>query len=137
MYTAARQDTLILRAMPKLILLADDQPAARDLLRAVLCGAGYQVLEASDGLEAVRFAESAFPDLILLDIQMPGKDGFTVCAELRANPRFARIPIVAMTAGLMRGEKERARDTGFSEFLAKPISVATLRRTVISLVPPL
>lgn len=119
--------------MPKLILLADDQPAARDLMRTVLCGAGYDVTEASDGLEALRHADIITPDLILLDIQMPGLDGFGVCAELRSNPRFANVPIIAMTAGLMRGEKERAREAGFSEFLAKPISVSTLRNTVAAL----
>jgi CheY-like chemotaxis protein len=119
--------------MPKLILLAEDQPSARELLRAILSGGGYRVLEASDGHEAVRLADAAVPDLVLLDIQMPGRDGFSVCAELRADPRFAAVPIVAMTAGLMRGEKERATEAGFSEFLAKPISVATLRTTVATL----
>jgi CheY-like chemotaxis protein len=119
--------------MPKRILLAEDQPAARDLLRTVLCGAGYEVIEAVDGLEAVRFAQTAPPDLILLDIQMPGLDGFGVCAALRAEARFANTPIVAMTAGLMRGEKDRALESGFSEFLAKPIPVSILRTTVARL----
>ena len=121
--------------MPKLILLAEDQPSARELLRAILSGGGYRVLEAADGHEAIRIADATVPDLVLLDIQMPGRDGFSVCAELRSDPRFAAVPIIAMTAGLMRGERERAMDAGFSEFLAKPISVALLRRTVAGLLP--
>lgn len=119
--------------MPKLILLADDQLAARELLRTVLSGTGYQVVEAGDGDEALRQAAAGVPDLILLDIQMPGRDGFSVCAALRADVRFAAVPIVAMTAGLMHGERERALAAGFSEFLGKPISVGTLRRVVAEL----
>ena len=87
-------------------------------------------MEACDGLEAVNRAWELPPDLILLDIQMPGLDGFGVCAQLRADPRFEEVPIVAMTAGLMRGEHERAIAAGFSEFLGKPISMAVLRGVV-------
>src|SRR5271168_50989 len=119
--------------MPKRILIADDQPSARELLRAILSNAGYEVLEAADGIEAVDLAWESTPDLILLDIHMPGRDGFAVCGVLRENPRFARIPIVAMTAGLMHGERERAVAAGFSEFLGKPISVGAVREIVAML----
>ncbi|MDQ1470730.1 MAG: two-component system, cell cycle response regulator DivK [Bryobacterales bacterium] len=119
--------------MPKRILIADDQLPARELLRTILSSSGYEVLEAADGDEAVRLASESPPDLILLDIQMPGRDGFAVCTELRADPRFALVPIIAMTAGLMRGERERALAAGFSEFLGKPISLRTLRTTVAGL----
>jgi CheY-like chemotaxis protein len=87
-------------------------------------------VEASDGDEAVDLALATMPDLVLLDIHMPGRDGFAVCAALRADARLATAPIVAMTAGLMRGERERAVSAGFTEFLAKPISVRTLREFV-------
>jgi CheY-like chemotaxis protein len=107
--------------------------SARELLRSVLENAGYEVVEARDGDEAVDIALGFTPDLIFLDIQMPRRDGFSVCAALKANPRFAGVPVVAMTAGLMRGERERALANGFSEFLGKPISIATLRRTVAGL----
>ena len=116
--------------MPKRILVVDDQLSARELLRAILSNAGYEVFEACDGVEAVNRASEVAPDLIMLDIHMPGLDGFAVCAELRADPRFEEVPIVAMTAGLMRGEHERAIAAGFSEFLGKPISMAVLRGVV-------
>ena len=119
--------------MPKRILVADDQPSARELLRTILSNAGYEVIEAADGNEAVKRATESVPDLILLDIQMPGRDGFNVCKALRTDQRFSNVPIIAMTAGLMQGERDRAMSAGFSEFLAKPISVAVLRRTVADL----
>src|SRR4051812_26759138 len=108
--------------MPKRILVADDQPSARELLRTILSNAGYEVVEAADGNEAVKRATESVPDLILLDIQMPGRDGFNVCKALRADQRFSNVPIIAMTAGLMQGKRDRAMSAGFSEFLAKPIS---------------
>ena len=119
--------------MAKRILVADDQPAARELLRAVLSGSGYEVVEAADGAEALDRASESEPDLILLDIHMPRRDGFSACAELRLDPRFAGLPIVAMTAGLMGGERERALASGFTEFLSKPVSMATLRGIVAQL----
>lgn len=118
---------------PKRILVADDQLPARELLRAILANAGYEVLEATDGAEALNLASEAVPDLILLDIQMPVLDGFGVCAALRADARFTTTPIVAMTASLMSGERARATQAGFSEFLDKPIGVGTLRKTVAAL----
>ena len=119
--------------MPKRILIADDQPSARELLRSVLENAGYEVIEAGNGDEAVDRALESMPDLILLDIQMPGRDGFQACAALKTDLRFADVPVVAMTAGLMRGEKERALASGFADFLGKPISIRTLRQTVADL----
>jgi CheY-like chemotaxis protein len=119
--------------MPKRILVADDQPSARELLRTILANAGYDVVEAADGNEAVDLAWEHSPDLILLDIHMPGRDGFAVCGLLRESPRFLLVPIVAMTAGLMRGERERAMAAGFSEFLGKPISIQAVREIVASL----
>jgi CheY-like chemotaxis protein len=100
------------------------------LARTILSSAGYDVIEACDGIEAVDFALASMPDLVLLDIHMPGRDGFGVCAALRADARFARVPIIAMTAGLMGGEKERALEAGFSEFVGKPISIRAVREMV-------
>jgi CheY-like chemotaxis protein len=117
----------------KRILVADDQPAARELVGTILMHAGYQVFEAVDGIDAAEKASDLEPDLILLDIHMPGTDGLTLCSELRRDPRFANIPIVALTAGLMGGERERALEAGFTEFLSKPVSIALLRKMIAGL----
>jgi CheY-like chemotaxis protein len=118
----------------KRILVADDQPAARELLATILTHSGYQVFEAVDGIDAAEKASAVEPDLILLDIHMPGTDGLTLCSELRRDPRFTNIPIVALTAGLMGGERERALEAGFTEFLSKPVSIAVLRETIAGLI---
>jgi len=118
----------------KKILIADDQPAARELLRSILGNSGYEVFEAVDGTDAAAKAIDVQPDLILLDIHMPGVDGLTLCSRLREDPRFVDTPIIALTAGLMGGEKERAIEAGFSEFLSKPISLSALRKAVARLV---
>lgn len=120
-------------SMAKRILIAEDQASARELLRTILSGAGYEVIEAADGDEAVIRAIESLPDLVLLDIHMPGQDGFSVCGTLRGDGRFLNTPIVAMTAGLMNGERERAQQVGFTEFLGKPISVRAVRELVMGL----
>ena len=116
-----------------LILIADDRPSSRELLRTVLERAGYRVLEAEDGERALAQARSGLPDLILLDLQMPELDGFGVLAELRADPRFRDLPIVALTASAMRGDREKILEAGFTDYLAKPASPETLRETVARL----
>lgn len=115
------------------ILIADDRASSRELLRTVLERAGYQVLEAEDGERAVAQARSGHPHLVLLDLQMPGLDGFGVLAELRGDPRFREVPIVALTASAMRGDREKILEAGFTEYLAKPASPETLRETVARL----
>lgn len=117
----------------KKILIADDQAEARELLRTVLTHCGYDVVEAVDGEDALLKAAAALPDLIMLDIHMPGQDGFAVCDALRGMPAFASVPIVAMTAGLMNGEREKALESGFSEFLPKPIRIGVLRERIAAL----
>ena len=99
----------------KTILVADDKPADRELLRAILEQSGHTVFEASDGLEAVRRAMEVLPDLIILDLHMPAMDGFEVLAELTSDQRFATTPIVALTASAMQGDRERALSAGFTE----------------------
>ncbi|MDE3195533.1 MAG: response regulator [Acidobacteriota bacterium] len=117
----------------KRILIADDQATARELLKTVLSGAGYQVFEAIDGNDAVARAAELRPDLILLDIHMPGKTGFEVCDFVRNHSDLSTTPIIAITAGLMSGERERALSAGFTEFVSKPVSISALRLTVARL----
>lgn len=112
------------------VLIADDAAASRELISTVLEGAGYRVIEAKDGAEALRLADAERPDLIILDIQMPLLDGYRTLRALRADPAFASTPVVALTAGTMRGERERALNAGFAQFLAKPLSLNLLRLEV-------
>src|SRR5581483_8907547 len=98
----------------KTVLVADDKPTGRELVRTVLENSGYTVIEASDGLEAVRFARERKPDLIILDLHMPGLDGFGVIQQLRSEAEFAKTPIMALTASAMQGDRERALSIGFT-----------------------
>jgi CheY-like chemotaxis protein len=114
----------------KRILVADDQPVGRELIRAVLESGGYDVLEAGDGEEALNIAISTLPDLILLDIQMPVLDGMGVVAELRRDPRFASTPVIAVTATAMKGDLQKGMDAGFTDYLTKPVSIDRLRQII-------
>lgn len=111
----------------KRILVADDKATSRELVRAILEQSGHTVYEASDGIEALRNARELAPDLIILDLHMPALDGFGVLEELRRDPRFVHVPIVALTASAMQGDRERALSKGFTSYIAKPISLSELR----------
>lgn len=115
------------------ILIADDRSSSRELLRLVLERAGYEVIEAEDGNAAVARARESNPELILLDLQMPEMDGYQVLAALRSEPRFRTLPILALTASAMRGDRERILDAGFTDYLAKPAGPEILRETVARL----
>lgn len=116
-----------------LILIADDRPTSRELLRLVLERAGYAVMEAEDGEQAVEKAREGNPDLVLLDLQMPELDGYGVLSLLRADVRFEHLPVVALTASAMRGDRERILEAGFTEYLAKPAAPDVLREAVARL----
>lgn len=112
------------------VLIADDKPTGRELVRTVLENSGYTVYEASDGVEAVRFARELHPDLIILDLHMPGLDGFGVIQELRRDAQFSSTPIMALTASAMQGDRERAMSAGFTGYITKPIRLSALRGEV-------
>lgn len=109
------------------VLIADDRASSRELIRIMLEHSGFLVVEASNGSEALLQAQINKPDLVLLDLQMPVKDGFQVLRELRADDRFRDTPIVAVTAGAMQGDKERALKSGFTGYLSKPLNLSALR----------
>jgi CheY-like chemotaxis protein len=115
------------------ILIADDRASSRELLRLVLVRAGYEVIEAEDGRQAVEKARLEGPDLILLDLQMPQLDGYGTLAELRQGERFRELPILALTASAMRGDRERILAAGFTDYLSKPAGPELLRETVARL----
>jgi CheY-like chemotaxis protein len=114
----------------KTVLIADDKATSRELVRTVLEKEGYSVIEAADGIEALRTAREAMPDIIILDLQMPGLDGFGVLLELRQDPRFAATPFMALTASAMQGDRERAITIGFNSYATKPIRLTELRSEV-------
>jgi CheY-like chemotaxis protein len=114
----------------KRLLIADDKATNRELIRTVLEGLGYEVNEANDGIEAVRFARELRPDLIILDLHMPGIDGFGVLTELRREGGFAETPIMALTASAMQGDRQRAIDAGFDSYISKPVPLPVLRDEV-------
>jgi len=114
----------------KRILIADDKATSRELLRTVLERQGYAVTEAADGEEALQKALAEPPDLVLLDLQMPRRSGYEVLVELRKDPRHAEVPIIAITASVMQGDREKALAAGFTGYMAKPVALVHLREEV-------
>ena len=104
------------------ILVCDDEPVLRALVRATLEGNGYQIAEARDGNEALEQARDVRPDLILLDLMMPGRTGLDALLELRADPELADIPVVMLTARAQVADREAAEKAGATRFLTKPFS---------------
>jgi PAS domain S-box-containing protein len=111
----------------KRVLVADDNPAGRELVRESLAEHVSSIIEASDGREALEKIREARPDLVLLDIQMPEMDGYAVLREIRSDPALRGLRVVALTAFAMQGDRERALEAGFDDYLTKPITVATLK----------
>ena len=114
------------RAASATVLVVDDHDLNRELARALLERRGCRVLLARNGAEGVRVVRAERPDLVLMDLAMPVKDGMSACRELKADPQTAGIPLVAFTALAMRGDEERAMRAGFDGYLPKPIEKAAL-----------
>ena len=113
-----------------LILLVEDDLANVMMIGDYLEGKNFQVVVAHNGLEAVALASEINPNIILMDIQMPVMDGFEAIRLLRANPRFASTPIIALTALAMSGDQEHCLKAGASEYMSKPVSLKKLLHTV-------
>lgn len=114
----------------KRVLLAEDNPMNRELIRDALEAAGCEIIEAASGEEALRKLREGPPHLVLLDVQMPGLDGYAVLDRLRADPQLARLPVIALTAYAMRGDRERALAAGFDGYVSKPIDFPQLRAEI-------
>ena len=102
------------------IAIVEDNPDNRLLLR-VLLSDQFDLFECVDGFEALRDISAGVPDLVLLDVSLPGMDGLEVLRRLRADPAVARIPVVALTAHAMSGDRERFLAEGFNDYVSKPI----------------
>jgi CheY-like chemotaxis protein len=109
--------------MTHVILVVEDNERNLKLLRDVLEYAGYEVRAAQTAEDGIAFAVSKPPDLVLMDLQLPGIDGMEALRRLREDPRTAGIPVVAVTAQAMRQDRERALAAGFDGYVEKPISV--------------
>ena len=109
--------------MSYMILVVEDNERNLKLLRDVLEYAGYDVRVARTGEDGVTLAVKEPPDLVLMDLQLPGIDGMEALRRLRESPRTADIPVVAVTAQAMKQDRERALDAGFNGYVEKPISV--------------
>jgi two-component system, cell cycle response regulator DivK len=112
------------------ILVVEDNEMNMKLLRDVLYATGYRTLEATTGAEAVELASANVPDLVLMDIQLPDFDGVQALHRLRANERTASIPVLAVTAQAMQGDRQQFLAAGFDGYVSKPLNVRELIGTV-------
>jgi CheY-like chemotaxis protein len=114
----------------KKIVIAEDSAAGRELLHELIESWGYEVIEAADGREALQKITETAPDLVLCDIQMPEQDGYAVIQSLRQNPKFAKLPVIALTAFAMRGDKEKTLAAGFDSHQSKPVEFESLKADI-------
>ena len=112
--------------MPKRVLIVDDNQDSRELVVKVLKNKGYEMIEATDGEEAIEKAVGERPDLILLDISIPKLDGYEVTRRLKSREEFKETPIVALTAHAMKGDRAKALEVGCEGYISKPINIREL-----------
>jgi len=119
--------------MSATVLVVEDNALNRKLVRDVLGHAGYRVLEAADAEQGIATARAERPDLVLMDIQLPGVDGIEALRRLRADEATAGIPVAALTAQAMKDDRERFLAAGFDGYLEKPVDVRALPEQVEAL----
>jgi two-component system, cell cycle response regulator DivK len=112
------------------ILYVEDNPDNRMLVRRILLSEDYALLEATDAKDALDVLKTAQPDLILMDINMPDMDGYTLTAKIKSLPGFERVPILAVTANVMRGDKEKTLEAGCDGYIQKPLDIEQLTREI-------
>lgn len=117
------------------VLVVDDQPELRLLIKLTFSGTGFTVREAADGESALAACAAEVPDVVLLDVMMPGIDGYGVCRRLKSEPRFRNTLVVLMTAGDQATERARAREAGADLYVPKPFSPAELLQLVTEHLP--
>jgi CheY-like chemotaxis protein len=117
------------------ILLVEDNEMNRDMLSRRLARRGYEIVIAVDGQEGVDSAIRESPDLILMDMSLPVKDGWAATREIKSDPRFAGTPIIALTAHAMSGDRERAMEAGCDDYDTKPVEFDRLIAKIETLLP--
>jgi two-component system, cell cycle response regulator DivK len=121
--------------MSNRILVIEDNEDNRQIIRDLLIGVGYQLIEAVDGVEGVAMAQSHRPDLILMDIQLPELDGYEATRQIRTVPELAQVPIIAVTSYALSGDEAKARDAGCNAYVAKPFSPRELLAKIREFLP--
>lgn len=112
-----------MESRPATVLYIEDNFENRMLVRRVLASEGYDVLEAEEAQQGLELARSQIPDLIMIDINMPNMDGLTLTSMMKADPTLESIPVVALTANVMRGDRERTLAAGCDGYIQKPIDI--------------
>jgi two-component system cell cycle response regulator DivK len=112
------------------ILYIEDNPDNRLLVKRILLADDYTLLEAKDAAEALKILKDTRPDLILMDINMPDMDGYTLTAKIKSMPGFVQTPILALTANVMRGDKEKTLEAGCDGYIQKPLDIDQLTREI-------
>jgi len=112
--------------MGKLILIVEDQEDNRKILRDLLSNSGFEVVEAVNGIDGVSMAQKLVPDLILMDIQLPGIDGYEATRQIKAKSELAAIPIIVVTSYALSGDDKKAYEAGCDDYMAKPFSPRVL-----------
>ena len=127
------------RLMSRRVLVVDDNEDNRQILIDLLTGGGYEVLEAQTGPDAVAIAAREVPDLVLMDIQLPGFDGHEATRRIKAQPALARIPVIAVTSYALAGDDRKAAEAGCDDYVTKPFSPRALLakvRAILDGAPP-
>jgi two-component system cell cycle response regulator DivK len=117
------------------ILYVEDNPDNRNLIRRVLNAEGYSMIEAANASDAMERLEAGAVDLILMDINMPDMDGYTLTAKIKNLPKYAKIPIIAVTANVMRGDREKSLEAGCDGYIQKPIDIDILGQQIERFMP--
>ena len=120
--------------MSKRILLVDDEPDFVDLVSVRLIGLGYEVITATNGLEALELIKDARPDLILLDLVLPLMDGYVLCKKVKADPDLKQIPIILFTASVVHDLKEKAKNIKADDYIMKPFDPKVLAEKIKNLI---
>jgi two-component system cell cycle response regulator DivK len=112
------------------ILYVEDNFENKLFVRRVIESMGHEMLDAETGLDSLVIAVEKCPDLVLMDINIPGMDGLETTVKFKQNPRLAHIPVIALTANAMKGDKERCLKAGCDGYMQKPVGVSDLRREI-------
>ncbi len=116
--------------LSSLVLYVEDNFENRVLVRRILQAEGYTVVEAENASQAMERVLDAVPDLILMDINMPGEDGYSLTAKIKSLPQLSHVPVIALTANVMRGDRERSLRAGCDGYIQKPVDVDTFPRQI-------